>query len=63
MIDILNMPEYDAKFFMRWVAKATEEYFKRPGVQERYQKWLKEEEEKKKNTQNKHEEVMKDALC
>ena len=50
MQDILNIPEYDAKFFMRWVAKATEEYFKKPEVQERYQKWLKEEEEEKKCT-------------
>ena len=35
---------YDEKRFCRWIVKATEAYFKQPGVQERYEAWLKERE-------------------
>ena len=40
-----TLPGYEMRQFCRWLAKATEEYFKREDVKERYEKWLKEKEQ------------------
>ncbi len=39
MYDISTLPAYEKREFLRWVAKATEEYFKNPDVQKRFKEW------------------------
>ena len=41
----IRLPAYEEKSFARWVAKATEEYFKNPEVKKRFEKWKKEKSE------------------
>lgn len=40
--NISTLPEYELKSFALWVAKATEEYFKKPDVQRRFKQWQEE---------------------
>ena len=49
MADLSTMPTYEARSFARWVAKATEEYFKNPEVKARFEQWL--EKNKTENSQ------------
>lgn len=41
---LAGVPAWEMKNFCRWLVKATEEYFKDPQVQARYEAWLKERE-------------------
>jgi len=43
---IQSLPTYEMNSFARWVAKATEQYFKNPEVQKRFEQWKREREEK-----------------
>lgn len=40
--ELSTMPTYELNSFAMWVAKATEEYFKDPEVQKRFEQWQKE---------------------
>jgi len=51
---------YDEIRFCRWIAKATEAYFKQPSVQERYEAWLKERE---KNAAGKAADESSEGAC
>ena len=42
-----TLPAYESMSFARWLAKATEEYFKDPDVQRRFEAWKKEREQEK----------------
>ena len=44
---LATLPEWEMKYFCRWVYRATEEYFKDPEVQKRFEAWQKEKAEKK----------------
>lgn len=44
--ELETMPGWELKHFCRWVYKATEEYFKDPDVQRRYQEFLAEKARK-----------------
>ena len=46
MSELSTMPEYEIRSFSRWLAKATEAYFKDPDVQRRFEEWKKEREQK-----------------
>ena len=39
MYDIQTLPAFEKREFFRWVARATEEYFKNPDVQKRFKEW------------------------
>ena len=39
MNELSTLPNYEAKRFMLWVAKAAESYFEDPDVKERFEKW------------------------
>lgn len=39
MTPITTLPSYELNSFARWVAKATEAYFKNPDVQKRFEAW------------------------
>ena len=43
-----GMSSYDINRFLLWVARATEEYFKDPEVQARFEAWKLERENKQK---------------
>lgn len=47
MENISTLPKYESLSFARWLAKATEEYFKDPEVQRRFAEWQKKEALKK----------------
>lgn len=36
-----NLPEYEKKQFIRWVAEAAQEHFKDPENQRRFEEWKK----------------------
>jgi len=38
-----TMPGYEMRHFCLWLAKATEAYFQREDVKERFEKWQKEQ--------------------
>lgn len=44
--ELETMPGWELKYFLRWVARATEEYFKDPEVQRRYNEFLEEKKRK-----------------
>ena len=44
-MDIKTLPEYEMRYFARWIARATEAYFENPDVKRRYEEWLKKENE------------------
>lgn len=44
MSELSTLPEYESRRFMRWLAKATEEYFKNPENQRKFEEWQKEQE-------------------
>lgn len=46
-INISEMPQTEAEYLARQTLRAVERYFARPGVQENYEKWLKDREERK----------------
>lgn len=46
-INISEMPQTEAEYLARQTLRAVERYFARPGVQEAYEKWLEEREERK----------------
>ena len=43
METISTLPPYEARSFALWVARMTEEYFKNPDVQRRFEEWRKEQ--------------------
>ncbi len=47
-VDINEMPEYKERVFARHTLHAVERFFALPGVREDYEKWLKEDYEKRK---------------
>jgi len=62
MPEIETLPYWESYSIAKWVAKATEAYFKRPGVQERFEKWLKERSEME-NGREEMQELCKDCVC
>ena len=44
--DISTMPGWERNYFLRWVFKATEEYFKDPDVQRRFEIFMEEKRRK-----------------
>lgn len=46
-INISEITQSDATYLARQTLRAVERYFARPGVQEAYEKWLKDREERK----------------
>ena len=44
--DVSTLPGWELKYFLRWVARATEAYFKDPDVQRRFKEWQEEERRK-----------------
>lgn len=52
MSELSTLPEFELRNFARWVAKEAIKYFEDPEVQERFEKWKKEEEQKEKEQAN-----------
>ena len=46
-INIFEMPQTEAEYLARQTLRAVERYFARPGVQEAYENWREEREERK----------------
>lgn len=46
MASITSLPAFELNYFARWLGKATEEYFKDPDVQRRFEEWKKEQRNK-----------------
>ncbi len=46
MVEIDTLPAYERRYFLRWIARAAEEYLKDPEVRKRYEAWEKEQAEK-----------------
>lgn len=49
MDELSALPPYEAKIFMLWAAKATEEYFKNPDVKRRFEEWMRQREKAQSN--------------
>lgn len=49
MESIKTLPDCDLYIFAKQIAKATEQYFKNPDVQRRFEEWKKQEQQKMKN--------------
>lgn len=47
MNELSTLPPYEAKSFMRWVAKSAEAYFENPDVKRRFEEWKKVKAEQK----------------
>ena len=46
---IKTLPNCEMSSFAKWIAKATEQYFKNPDVQRRFEEWKKQEQQKSSN--------------
>ena len=47
-IDVTQIPEYQRRQLAEATLEATKRFFSQPGVEERYQAWLQERQEKEK---------------